>query len=42
MHADHLKRRIATAWKAEKEMETAEKEEAAMTTERARTEISAA
>ena len=42
MWTENLKRWLATARKAEKDKETAEKEEAATTTERARTDISAA
>ena len=43
MQAEYLKRWLATARKAEKDKETAEKEEAAATTtERAMTDISAA
>ena len=42
MRAEHLKRWLATAQKAKKDKETAGKEEAATTTERARTGISEA
>ena len=42
MQAEHLRRWLATAQKVEKDKETAGKEEAATTTERERTEISAA
>ena len=42
MRAEHLKRWLAAVWKAEEDKETADKEEAAMTTERAGKEISAA
>ena len=42
MQAEHLRRWLATAQKAEKDKETAGKEEAATTTERVRTEISVA
>ena len=42
MGADHLKRWLVTVRKAEKDKETAEKEYMVMTTERERTDISAA
>ena len=42
MRAEYLKRWLATARKAEKDKETAEKEEVTTTIDRARTEISAA
>ena len=42
MRADHIKRWLATARKANKYKETAEKEEAATMVEKARIEISAA
>ena len=42
MRVDHLKRWLATAWKAEKDRKTAGKEEAATTTEGGRTDTAAA